>query len=126
MADLERESDDRLLAVAGEDAAAFSAFYRRYESAMLAFFARRVGDPELAADLTVEVFAAVLVSCGRYRPDKAPAQAWLFAIAHTSWRIVAAAAGLRIVRGGGLEWRLWLWRTRTLNGLSVSPDAAGS
>jgi RNA polymerase sigma-70 factor (ECF subfamily) len=81
MADLERESDDRLLAAAADDAAAFSAFYRRYEAAMLAYFGRRVGDPELAADLTVEVFAAVLVSCARYRPGQAPAQAWLFAIA---------------------------------------------
>lgn len=81
MADLERESDDRLLAAAAEDAAAFSAFYRRYEPAMLVYFARRVGDPELAADLAVEVFAAVLVSCGRYRPGQSPAHAWLFAIA---------------------------------------------
>jgi RNA polymerase sigma factor (sigma-70 family) len=81
MADFARESDDRLLALAAEDAAAFSAFYRRYEPAMLAYFARRVGNPELAADLTAEVFAAVLVSCGRYRPGKAPAQAWLFSIA---------------------------------------------
>lgn len=81
VANLERESDDRLLAVAAEDAAAFSAFYRRYEPALLAYFARRVRDPELAADLTVEVFAAVLVSCRRYRPGKAPAHAWLFAIA---------------------------------------------
>jgi RNA polymerase sigma-70 factor (ECF subfamily) len=81
MRDLERESDDRLLAAMVEDAAAFSVFYRRYEPAMLAYFLRRVGDPELAADLTVEVFAAVLVSCGRYRPGRAPAQGWLFAIA---------------------------------------------
>lgn len=81
MADLDRESDDQLLAVAAEDAAAFSAFYRRYEPAMLAYFVRRVGDPEVAADLTMEVFAAVLVSCARYRPGRAPAQAWLFAIA---------------------------------------------
>jgi DNA-directed RNA polymerase specialized sigma24 family protein len=73
MADLERESDDRLLAAAAGDAAAFSAFYRRYEPAMLTYFTRQVGDPELAADLTVEVFAAVLVSCGRYRPGQAPA-----------------------------------------------------
>jgi RNA polymerase sigma factor (sigma-70 family) len=82
MGDLERESDDRLLAAAAGDAAAFSVFYRRYEPAMLTYFARQVGDPELAADLTMEVFAAVLVSCGRYRPGQAPAHAWLFAIAH--------------------------------------------
>ncbi len=82
MADLERESDDRLLAAAADDAAAFSAFYRRYERAILAYFSRQVEGPELAADLTMEVFAAVLVSCGRYRPGVAPAHAWLFAIAH--------------------------------------------
>jgi RNA polymerase sigma-70 factor (ECF subfamily) len=81
MADSSHESDDRLLAAAAEDAAAFSAFYGRYEPAMLAFFLRRVGDPELAADLTAEVFAAALVACRRYRPGKAPAQAWLFGIA---------------------------------------------
>jgi RNA polymerase sigma-70 factor (ECF subfamily) len=82
MADLTSESDDGLLAVAAEDAAAFSAFYQRYEPAMLAYFAGRIGDPELAADLTAEVFAAVLVACRRYRPGKAPAHAWLFGIAH--------------------------------------------
>ena len=81
MASWECESDDRLLVAAAGDAAAFSAFYRRYEGAIVAFFMRRVGDPELAADLTAEVFAAVLVSCSRFRPGGAPAHAWLFGIA---------------------------------------------
>jgi RNA polymerase sigma-70 factor (ECF subfamily) len=77
----ESESDDRVLAAAADDAEAFTAFYRRYERPMLAFFMRRTGDPELAADLTAEVFAGVLVSCARYRPGDAPAAAWLFGIA---------------------------------------------
>ena len=40
---------------------------------MLAFFLRRTRDAELAADLTAEVFAAVLLGCRRYRPGAAPA-----------------------------------------------------
>jgi RNA polymerase sigma factor (sigma-70 family) len=81
MTEWEPASDDRLLAAAADDAAAFSAFYQRYERLMLAFFLRRTGDPELAGDLTAEVFAAVLISCRRYRPGPAPAHAWLFGIA---------------------------------------------
>jgi RNA polymerase sigma-70 factor (ECF subfamily) len=72
--------DDLLMATPGSDGA-FSVFYRRYERAMLVFFLRRVGEPELAADLTAEVFAAALASCSRYRRGDAPASAWLFAIA---------------------------------------------
>jgi RNA polymerase sigma factor (sigma-70 family) len=74
-------TDDQLLRVAASDAEAFTAFYRRYERAMLAYFLRRTGDPELTADLTAEVFAAVLIACRRYRPGTGPASAWLFGIA---------------------------------------------
>jgi RNA polymerase sigma factor (sigma-70 family) len=77
----ETATDDELLTAAAEDAAAFSAFYRRYERPVLAYFLRRTADAELAADLTAEVFAAVLVGCSRYRPGEAPAHAWLFGIA---------------------------------------------
>lgn len=77
----ESESDERILAAAPGDADAFAAFYRRYERTMLVFFRRRTGDPELAADLTAEVFAAALSACARFRPGRAPASAWLFGIA---------------------------------------------
>jgi RNA polymerase sigma-70 factor (ECF subfamily) len=73
--------DDALLMAAARDPAAFTGFYRRYERAVLAYFYRRTGDPELAADLTAEVFAAALIACARYRPGSAPASAWLFGIA---------------------------------------------
>jgi RNA polymerase sigma factor (sigma-70 family) len=59
----------------------FGRFYDRYVKALLAFFQRRVGDPEVAADLTAETFAAAMVSRGRYRARTATAAAWLFAIA---------------------------------------------
>ena len=44
------------------------------------FFLRRVGDAELAFDLTAETFAAVAASCGRFRGDQAPGAVWLFGI----------------------------------------------
>ena len=78
---MELATEDQLLAAADRDGASFTEFYRRYERAMLAFFLRRTHDAELAADLTAEVFAAVLLACRRYRPGEAPATAWLFAIA---------------------------------------------
>jgi DNA-directed RNA polymerase specialized sigma24 family protein len=81
MRDWESESDDRLLVASASDPRAFSAFYRRYERPVLAYVRRRVGDAELAADLTAEVFAAALAACPRYQPRRAPASAWLFAIA---------------------------------------------
>ena len=54
------ETDDHLLVAAAVDPGAFAEFYARYERAMLAFFMHRTRDPELAADLTAEVFAAAL------------------------------------------------------------------
>ncbi len=42
---------------------------------------RRTGDADLAADLTAEVFAAVLVSAGRYTPTAESAAGWLVGIA---------------------------------------------
>src|SRR5258708_21998085 len=81
MAAWESESDERLLLSAAEHDQAFAAFYRRYERPMLAYFLRRTRDPELAADLTADAFAAALMSSRRFRPGRAPASAWLFAIA---------------------------------------------
>lgn len=75
------ESDDQLLAAAATEEAAFVALYQRWERPMLGYFVRRTADPELAADLTAEVFASVLRSCGRWRRGGAPAGAWLFTIA---------------------------------------------
>jgi RNA polymerase sigma factor (sigma-70 family) len=67
------------LLVAG-DPDTFVALYRRYERPLLAFFLRRTGEPELAADLTAEVFAAALVARSSYRPET-PVSGWLFGIA---------------------------------------------
>ena len=73
--------DEGLLASARREPAAFGAFYRRHEDGVLGYFLARVGDEEVAADLTAETFAAALASAHRFRPRKTPASAWLFGIA---------------------------------------------
>ena len=73
-------SDAELLAASAKDPDSFARFYDRYEAAVAGYFMRRTRDPELAADLTAEVFAAALASAARYRPH-APAAVWLFTIA---------------------------------------------
>jgi RNA polymerase sigma-70 factor (ECF subfamily) len=73
--------DARLLAETAANADAFGEFYGRYEEAVLVFMLRRTSSPELAADLTAEVFAAALEGAGRFRFTGAPPAAWLFRIA---------------------------------------------
>jgi RNA polymerase sigma factor (sigma-70 family) len=80
----DRSSDDEMLRAARSDPRAFGAFYRRHEERMLAFFLGRVGDAEVAADLTAETFAAALSSVHRFRPRREPATAWLFGIARNT------------------------------------------
>jgi RNA polymerase sigma factor (sigma-70 family) len=76
---LTERSDEDLLGA--RDAASFEAFYRRHAETLLGFFQRRTRDPEMAADLVSETFAAALAGRRRYRPDKGAAGAWLFGIA---------------------------------------------
>ena len=80
-------SDEALLeAAARGDDDAFAVFYRRHLSGVTGFFLRRVGDAELAFDLTAETFGAVAASCGRFRGDQAPGGVWLFGIAANKLR----------------------------------------
>lgn len=74
-------NDDDLLVASLSDGEAFACFYRRYVDAVMAYFAARTTSPETAADLTQETFAAALIAAPRYRPERAPAAAWLFGIA---------------------------------------------
>ncbi len=78
----ERSSDEALLAATRSHPEAFGVFYRRHENAMLLFFLRRTRNPETAADLAAEVFAAALTSAGRFRPGATPAIGWLYGIAN--------------------------------------------
>jgi RNA polymerase sigma-70 factor (ECF subfamily) len=80
-----QRSDAELLVAAREDAEAFGEFYDRHIAKVLAFFRRRVPNPELAMDLAAETFAAALGSLSNYIPGEEPATAWLFGIARHRW-----------------------------------------
>lgn len=72
------------------DPVAFERFYREHVEAVQRFVARRVDDPYLAADLTADVFVAVIESAGSFRRGRGEPVAWLFGIARNvvadEWR----------------------------------------
>jgi RNA polymerase sigma-70 factor (ECF subfamily) len=74
-------TDAELLAATDASPEAFGVFYRRHVAALLRYLMSRTGRPELAADLCAETFASALEQRSRYEPDRAPARAWLFALA---------------------------------------------
>ncbi|MBO2450968.1 sigma-70 family RNA polymerase sigma factor [Actinomadura barringtoniae] len=82
------------LARVGRDPDAFEAFYRRHVEAISRFVARRVADPHTAADLTAEVFVAVIEFAHTYRPDLGSEIGWLYGVA----RNVLAAERRRAAR----------------------------
>ncbi len=88
--DLSRCSDEELLQIGLEDAAALGVLYDRYEAPLLGFFRRATGRSDLAADLTAEVFAAALESLKGFRPELGSARGWMFGIARhelaQTWR----------------------------------------
>jgi RNA polymerase sigma-70 factor (ECF subfamily) len=77
--------DARLLREALADGEAFGAFYDRHVHVVLAYFARRTSDPETAADLTAETFAAALTGLRSFRPERGAPIAWLFGIARREY-----------------------------------------
>jgi RNA polymerase sigma factor (sigma-70 family) len=80
----DRSSDEELLSACRREPAAFGVFYDRHEERLLRYFLGRVGDAEVAADLTAETFAAALAGAHRFRARKGPAVAWLFGIARNT------------------------------------------
>jgi RNA polymerase sigma factor (sigma-70 family) len=73
-------SDEELLAASRGEPLAFGVFYRRYARVVLGVAMRRLGDAELAADVTSEVFAAALEGSARFDPRRGSARSWLFGI----------------------------------------------
>ena len=96
-------SEEQLLA--SHELGSFAVFYRAHVDGLLGFFCRRTGDPELAADLTAETFAAALAGRHRFRPDAGSATAWLYGIAtkQLSYAQRRAAAERRARRRLGME-----------------------
>src|SRR5918994_5295103 len=76
------ELDDEALAqLAPTDLTAFAELYRRYQGAMYAFMRSQVHDPDVAQDLSAQVFFKALNSASTFRSDGTYA-GWLFRIAH--------------------------------------------
>jgi len=73
------QSDDDL--ILSNDPEDFGRFYDGTIEMVLGYFARRVHDPEVAADLAAETYAAALAARHRFRRSSTPAIAWLFGIA---------------------------------------------
>lgn len=76
-----QDSDEELLAQTARDPEAFGRFYDRHERELLGFFYRATRRPDLAADLTAEVFAAALAGAAGFDSGRGSARTWLFAIA---------------------------------------------
>jgi RNA polymerase sigma factor (sigma-70 family) len=77
-----RPTDGELLRrAARRDRDAFSEFYVRHEAIGAGFLARRARNPELAADLTAETFAAAIVGADGFRDNGQSALGWLLGIA---------------------------------------------
>lgn len=89
----------RLIAI---DPEIFETFYREHIDGIQGFVARRVGNPEHAADLTAEVFLAAIGAAHRYRPARGVPKAWLYGIART----VVAADRRQVARQKTREARL--------------------
>lgn len=79
---MDRRSDRELLQASRDGRRGFEVFYVRHREVLLAFLARRVHEPELAADLLAESFAAALLAVhDRERDIPEIPLAWLLAIA---------------------------------------------
>ncbi len=76
------ECDEELLTGSARRADLFVEFYDRTLPGLLAYFARRTFDAQIAADLTAETLAEAFASRRRFRArGDGSASAWLYAIA---------------------------------------------
>jgi RNA polymerase sigma-70 factor (ECF subfamily) len=64
------------------DREAMRELYVRHAARVHAYVARIVWDEHEAEDVTQQVFAKLLTELGRYRPRKAPFEAWMLRVAH--------------------------------------------
>jgi hypothetical protein len=92
-------SDEELLDASRREPAAFGVFYGRHAVRMLRYFLGHVGDAEVAADLTAEIFAAALAGAHRFRVRKGPAIC--LASPTTRWPRASGGGESRPAPGGG-------------------------
>ena len=63
------------------DPVVFDAFYRSHAESLLRYFYRSTDDPDVAADLCAETFAAALTNSRQFNAERGSAAAWLYGIA---------------------------------------------
>jgi RNA polymerase sigma-70 factor (ECF subfamily) len=80
MKDMSNPAQDDVARI-GRDPDAFSSFYLAHLERVQRFVSRRVSDPQLAADLTAEVFLAAVESADSYRAERGAPEAWLIGVA---------------------------------------------
>jgi len=79
---MDRLAERRLVQAAKQgDKAAFAALYQTHVNRIYRYIARRVDCPQLAEDLTSDVFVHALASIHRYQDRGKPFLAWLYRIA---------------------------------------------
>ena len=98
--------DEELLAAARQAAERFVVLYDRALPGLLAYFARRTLDAQVAADLTAETLAEAFASRRRFR-DRGEGSASRLALHHrraASSPATCAACASRTRPGGGSAW----------------------
>lgn len=75
------EGELLLIRQAQQDPKAFRPLYEKHYKRIFVFILHRVGEKELCADITSQVFLKALMNIGKYRPAGVPFSAWLFRIA---------------------------------------------
>jgi RNA polymerase sigma factor (sigma-70 family) len=78
----ESRSDAVQVLAARQDLSAFEPLYRRYADGVYRYCARRLDDPERAADATSAIFIKAMQSIEHCQPESF--RSWLFSIAHNT------------------------------------------
>src|SRR5919109_691215 len=106
-ADLDQDSDDDVIArIAAGQAEAFAALFRRRQADVYRFALHMTGLPQMAEDVTQDVFLIVMRDAAKYQRGRSTVVAWLCGIARNCAR-------------------QRLDRDRGLTNLSAESDAAG-
>jgi RNA polymerase sigma-70 factor, ECF subfamily len=75
------ENEQKLVEKAKQNSEAFRPLYEHYYKPIFLFVLGRMGDKELTADLTSQVFLKALQGIGKYTDQGLPFSAWLYRIA---------------------------------------------
>lgn len=79
--DTDLKQELQQIEAAKKDPARFDVLYEKYYKSIFVFVYRRVGDEDLAADITSQVFLKALINIKKYEFKGVPFSAWLFRIA---------------------------------------------